>query len=117
MPDLYWGFLDRVSHIEGNVSEDVAYSWTCNKKETGEFPNHIHTIECLWIWHFCNMSVNQVSADRVNRLEGFFGWKPGGVGLHTLVSISPLHLEASLYWPDCCGMHGWIRDGKWVSVW
>ncbi len=43
-------------------------------------------------------------------------WAPAGVGAHELVSVDPLHLEPSVYWPDCCGLHGFIRAGRWVDA-
>lgn len=58
------------------------------------------SIENLIIWHWCNI-------DRY--------WSACSVTNHTMVSLFPLHLEASLLF-DCCGLHGYIRDGRWVSA-
>jgi hypothetical protein len=52
------------------------------------------------IWHWCT-ELNE--------------WRLGGTGKHTLVNRDPLHMEPSLLWP-CCGRHGFIRDGQWVSA-
>ena len=30
--------------------------------------------------------------------------------------LDKLTLRASVIWPDCCGMHGFITDGVWVGV-
>lgn len=54
------------------------------------------------IWHWCTG-------------RGQARWALAGTGNHTLVNRDPLHLEPSLLWP-CCGRHGFIRDGRWVSA-
>jgi hypothetical protein len=33
---------------------------------------------------------------------------------HTVLSRAPLHIEASILCDDC-GLHGWVRDGRWVG--
>jgi hypothetical protein len=106
---ILWGFLSRHVNVE-MLSEDVAYSWTCN------IENHDHSIECLWVWHDCNMSVAGENRPEAKHSDMAVGWKPAGVGLHDLISADPLHIEASVYWPACCGMHGFIRDGKYLAV-
>jgi hypothetical protein len=60
------------------------------------------------VWHWCTQ---EHWRDR----ELFSGprWAASGVGLHTLVALDPIHLEPSLYWPDCCGKHGFLREGRW----
>ena len=60
----------------------------------------------LWVWHWCTREL----------YNGVPGWAPGGVGRHTLVSREPLHLEPSVFWRECCGKHGWIRDGQWADA-
>jgi hypothetical protein len=48
--------------------------------------------------------------DSIGRVE----FSPGH---HTLVSEDPLHIEPSLLCPDpACGLHGFIRDGKWETA-
>lgn len=84
----------------------VAASWTCGDDAHG------HTIECLWIWHDCGEILGQDSIAPGAR----FGWRPGGVRAHTLVRTDPLTITASVYWPDCCGMHGFITDGRYLAV-
>lgn len=74
------------------------------------------------IWHWCTRSVfiakheaNDPSEDR-RMLEWYDPqWVPAGVNGHDFISREPLHVEPSLLWSDCCGLHGWIRGGKWVS--
>lgn len=105
-----WAFMEREAEVQSLESDKVAYSWTCNSEED---PSHVHVIECLWVWHDCDLNLRPVDTHWTSL---YVGWKPGGVGLHDLISVDPLHIEASVYWPSCCGMHGWIRDGKWISV-
>lgn len=54
-------------------------------------------------WHWCTGTPNGPR------------WLAMGTPLHTVHSEYPWHLEASLLCPEC-GLHGWIRDGKWVSA-
>ncbi|MDT0306137.1 hypothetical protein RM780_04060 [Streptomyces sp. DSM 44917] len=51
-------------------------------------------------WHWCEPSGR---------------WLAVGTAAHTLVAREPLHLEASLLW-TCCGLHGFVRDGKWIPA-
>lgn len=89
----------------------VAYGWNrCNDAP------HEHTIECLYVWHWCDHHLWTGRSHFDAHREEYRFWAPAGVGAHDLISIKPLHLEASVYWPGCCGMHGWIRDGAWVGV-
>lgn len=55
------------------------------------------------LWHWCT------------RTSAGARWLAMGTGLHTVHSRDPWHLEASLLCPEC-GLHGWIRDGKWVPA-
>lgn len=43
-------------------------------------------------------------------------WESAGTGGHDLIQREPLHLEPSLHWPECCGLHGWVRQGSWQDV-
>lgn len=92
------------------LSEDVAYSWVCN------IENHEHVIECLWVWHDCSLALDEHRRENPKRTEDYGGWTPTGVAAHDLISSAPLHIEASIFWPSCCGMHGFIRDGKYLAV-
>lgn len=58
------------------------------------------TVADLVVWHWCTHIDRYVAASVAN---------------HTLVSLEPLHLEASLLWP-CCGKHGFIRAGTWTDA-
>lgn len=84
------------------IGDKVAYSWDSD--------------EHLTVWHWCDHHLWAGRAGYDADPTRYWYWTPAGVGGHTLVSREPLHLEPSLYWPDCCGMHGFIRDGKWISV-
>ncbi|MGV8973627.1 MAG: hypothetical protein ACOH10_15010 [Rhodoglobus sp.] len=74
-------------------------------------------LRVLYVWHWCD---HHLWAGRdhydAHREEYPDCWSPGGVGAHDLISTDPLHLEPSVYWPDCCGMHGWVRDGRWTDA-
>lgn len=52
------------------------------------------------VWHWCT---------KLNR------YMAAGTSAHQLVSRDPLHIEPSLLW-NCCGQHGWIREGRWVQA-
>lgn len=106
---IIWAFLGREVEVE-TLGDRVAYTWNCGDDE------HDHRIDCLWIWHDCTMELNPERAERARQTDESIGWGPSGVGTHELISTSPLHIEASIYWPYCCGLHGWIRSGKWVDA-
>lgn len=109
MATITWAFLRKEAEVE-MLGERVAYSWTCGKEQD---PNHDHIIDCLWVWHYCDLKLSPIEE---HWTDIYVGWKPTGVVLHDLISTNPLHVEASVYWPRCCGMHGWIRDGKWIDA-
>lgn len=46
------------------------------------------------------------------------GWVASGAGLHTVLGneISTMTFQPSLYFLDCCGLHGWIENGVWKGV-
>lgn len=76
------------------------------------------------IWHWCPRTVplelrdeTQPIGTDLNRLPEWYEprWVVAGVQGHDFKSRNPLHLEPSLSLPDCCRLHGHIRDGKWVS--
>lgn len=99
------------------IADHVAYSWTCTAEDgdndQGLPPSgHAHTIECLWVWHDCTAVLGPDTVSPGER----FGWRPSGVRAHTLVHTNPLTITASLLWPECCGLHGFITDGHWVSA-
>ncbi|TDX78735.1 hypothetical protein EDF35_1949 [Rathayibacter sp. PhB151] len=88
----------------------VAYSW--QRCEAPDQDTHEHTINCLWVWHDCT----EILGPHTVAPGDTFGWRPSGVSAHTLVQRSPLTITASAYWPDCCGLHGFITDGRWIGV-
>lgn len=90
-------------------TDQVVYSW-CHTDKPLE-------IKDLLVWHNCDRNVwlNNPRAD-LNVVRSSQGFTPAGAGLHELISVEPLHISPSLYWSECCGMHGFIREGKWVSA-
>lgn len=109
MTIIHFAFMDKDVEVE-MLGEKVAYSWTCGKADKVD---HIHRIGCLTIWHNCDLNLKPVPEHWTHR---YVGWQLAGVGLHDLISVDPLHIEASVFWPECCGMHGFIREGKWIDV-
>jgi hypothetical protein len=105
--EIPWRFLNRTARVF-MLGEKVAYSWVCDP-DTRDDATHEHGIRCLWVWHDCDQNLDPVNTHGV-------GWKPTGVNAHTFHAADPLHIEASVYWPSCCGLHGWIRDGKWADA-
>lgn len=69
----------------------------------------------LVVWHFCDHHLWAGRSGYDAEPDHYRRWTPGAVGAHTLVGLDPLHLEPSVYWPECCGLHGFIREGRWVS--
>lgn len=55
----------------------------------------------ILLWHWCS------HLDR---------WEATGTAFHQQITLDPLHLEPSIWFRDCCGMHGWIRSGAWVPA-
>lgn len=94
--------------IDGAVrlGPDSFCTWTWGLRE-GES-------ECLLVWHWCTHAkwIERGGDPTLCRPR----WAAGGVGAHQLISRDPLHLEPSVYWPDCCGTHGFIRGGAWMSA-
>lgn len=60
------------------------------------------------VWHWCTQPED---SERPR-------WLGQGVGLHTLVAMEPLHLEASLMCAEKppCPWHGWLRAGAWQAI-
>lgn len=57
------------------------------------------------LWHWCTRRGWGPDASP--------GWAAAGGSGHDLIQCDPLTLSPSVYWPDCCGMHGFITDGQW----
>ena len=96
-------FMPNLDPSAVPLGDRVAYTWTCGR-------DHAHAIECLWIWHDCPTLLGPTTVAPGEA----FGWRPAGVGAHTLVTEHPLTISASVIWPACCGMHGFITDGYWL---
>ncbi|MFZ5850340.1 MAG: hypothetical protein ACOYY2_02960 [Actinomycetota bacterium] len=60
------------------------------------------------LWHWCSHREWGPDAES--------GWGLAGVGAHDVVSRDPLTLSPSVSWPSCCGLHGFVRAGRWVSA-
>lgn len=90
------------------IGPGVAYGFgRCYQGE-----GHDHGKECLWIWHFCTLKLGPTSVSPGSN----FGWRPSGVDGRTLESLHPLTLTPSVYWPECCGKHGFITMGQYYDV-
>lgn len=107
VPIRFHGSTRHVHPLDG--TRRVAYSWSCGKDDD---PTHDHVIRCLWVWHDCAAATDPTS--RVVRTDRR-GWHPTGVAAHTLEAATPLHIEASVLF-DCCGVHGFIRNGEWTRA-
>lgn len=55
-----------------------------------------------WFWHWCKTK------------NVWIGTSTRGHDMHD-PNPATLHLEPSLLWP-CCGLHGFVRNGKWENV-
>lgn len=107
----YGGESKTLLSLEG--TDRVAYSWV----SIPDRPDEPKTIDHLMVWHDCDKRLWRADPRKDQRLvDQYLGWHPSGVGHHDLISAEPLHIEASVYWPSCCGLHGWIRGGKWVDA-
>lgn len=43
-------------------------------------------------------------------------WSGARLGLHTVISLDPLHVEPSLGCEHGCPSHGWVRGGTWTDA-
>ena len=82
---------------------------------TAEQPDKRPMIRRIVVWHWCDKSIIRAKPG-VDPEQAKPQWIMGGVGKHDLHGVKPLHLEPSLHLPGCCGLHGWIRNGRWVDV-
>lgn len=88
------------------LSDDLYASWFVNKDGKEES----HPI----LWHWCVPTSDD--AAQVCRKGVAPHWCPWGTKAHTVVSRDPLTLSPSVYWPGCCGMHGFVREGVYTGV-
>lgn len=108
---MSWSEYSPIAGGATDLGGGVAYDWArCNRGD--DHPGEQHTIHCLYVWHDCP----KILGPETVAPGDTFGWRATGVGLHTLVQESPLTITASVYWPECCGLHGFITDGAWRSV-
>lgn len=96
LPPADWPGLEIAEMTK--LTDDLIYGWA-NGEANPTF------------WHWC---ITLAAAPAERTVHGN-GWAASGTSGHTLVSREPLHLEPSLLW-QCCGLHGFVRDGKWVSA-
>ncbi len=97
----------------------VAYQWVdgpAAERHVGRAPEG----KTLLVWHWCDYSVWHARAATDPAMHAELipepHWSATGAGAHDLIAAEPLHLEPSVYWPSCCGLHGWIRGGRWVGA-
>jgi hypothetical protein len=95
-PPTDWPGMEMVSLTR--LTDDIYFGWLTHETNPT-------------FWHWCT-ALEAVPPER--RVQDGC-WVAAGTSTHKLVSREPLHLEPSLLWP-CCGLHGWVRDGKWVSA-
>lgn len=95
-PPPDWPGMEMVNLTK--LTDDIYFGWLA--QETNPT-----------FWHWCK-ALDGVPKDRKVH-EG--SWVAANTSAHTLVSREPLHLEPSLLW-RCCGLHGWVRGGKWRSA-
>lgn len=64
--------------------------------------------DCLYVWHWC-AHVGQGAVDS--------RWVRSGTKLHD-VTYGPegVTFNPSVYWNECCGLHGWIRNDAWIPA-
>lgn len=84
----------------------VGYTWGEGEK----------TLDNLLIWHWCDHHLWREKPGFQEEYMPTPGYTPCGAGAHDFIQAEPLHLEPSIYYPGCCGKHGWIRDGKWTDA-
>ncbi|MGW0580483.1 hypothetical protein ACWD25_32015 [Streptomyces sp. NPDC002920] len=96
VPPSDWPGLEMVDMTK--LTDDIYFGWLVK----GTNPT---------FWHWCK-ALEAVPED----LKVHAGcWVAASTSAHTLVSREPLHLEPSLLW-NCCGLHGFVRDGAWIPA-
>jgi hypothetical protein len=106
-----------LSTPEPGVLSRVAFCWHGNAEPP-------LAITDLLLLHDCTTGADEVrdpSTGLISEKGRPPGWAPQGVAAHTLIDDGQqlghaLHIEASVYWPECCGLHGFIRDGLWYAA-
>lgn len=72
-------------------------------------------INSVLVWHFCTGLIRIELTGPTDISDWYPRWIPAGVRAHDFVSGNPLTISPSIYWPDCCGMHGFLTDGVWAD--
>lgn len=91
-PPVDWPGLELAGVTK--LTDDIYFGWLAEQNPI--------------FWHWC-AALADVPPERL--VSG--RWVAANTEAHTLVAREPLHLEPSLLW-RCCGLHGFVRDGKWV---
>ncbi|HUX70402.1 MAG TPA: hypothetical protein VMV41_07830 [Cellulomonadaceae bacterium] len=105
---MYWADITTPETLpEGTTRLGPLVAWEKDGFD-GNYP--------ICVWHWCDHHLWAGRDHYDEHRDEYIGWTPAGAGAHDVISLDPLHLEPSVYWPDCCGMHGFIRDGQWVGV-
>lgn len=105
---MYTGDIDTPDVLpEGTtrLGPLVAWGWT-----------GVGSDRVLYVWHWCDHHLWAGRDHYDTHRDEYRMWTPAGVAAHALISTDPLHLEPSVYWPDCCGLHGFIRNGVWTDA-
>lgn len=63
------------------------------------------------VWHWCQTGTRDTGC----RFD-VPHWCAVRAARHIIVTRDPLELEPSLWYPRCCGLHGWIREGRWIRA-
>jgi hypothetical protein len=92
-PPTQWPGLELLTVTA--LAEDIYYGW---------HPDHANPI----FWHWCTPADPERTASGTR-------WIAANTESHQMVNRDPLHLEPSLLW-ECCGLHGWVRDGRWTPA-
>ncbi len=95
VPPSNWPGLEAAGLTR--LTDDIYYGWLDHEANP-------------MFWHRCAALAGTPEERTVHG-----PWVAAGTGAHTLVAREPLHLEPSLLW-KCCGLHGWVRDGQWISA-
>lgn len=101
-----YGYPRELPRGAVQVGPKVCYTWGDGVKE----------LRNLLVWHWCDHNLWHADPTKNPAYIPYDGWVPTGVQAHDFLSAEPLHLEPSVYWPACCGMHGFLRDDVWTDA-
>lgn len=93
IPPTDWPGLEMTEVTR--LTNDIYYGWV---------DGHANPV----FWHGCAPVNPELTASGTR-------WIAANAEGHQMVTREPLHLEPSLLW-TCCGLHGFVREGKWVSA-